>query len=478
MAWQRRRGEVEEAVEERLDAEVGQRAAEEHRRQVAGAEGGEVEGRAGAVQQRDLVEQLLMGVGADRLAERRVVEVADLHHRPVAGRLAAFEAQQAVGVAIVDALELRPGADRPVERGARHVEHALDLVEQIERLAPVAVELVDEGDDRQLAGAADLEQLDRLRLDALGAVDEHHRAVGRGQGAVGVLAEVVVAGGVEQVELEVAIGELHHAGRDRDAALAFERHPVAGRVALGAPLLDRAGEADRAAVEQQLLGQRRLAGVRVGDDGEGTPPAGFGTDFLGEAGHSPLECRAGGFDARWVRPSRGGGDRFQPRPQTAQRRAARGRRQRMDDLRLNAVASYCRPGRGRLMMRRGLGLLVLVAAVGGLWRRWRSAASDADRRTIRRRPPRRVRRRHRHRRRRPRPGRRADPRLPVPSDATRTSTLSDTPTPTSTPAPTATPVPPQILLFGVARADDLVQAPDARRRRWAGRSTSAPRGRG
>lgn len=45
--------------------------------------------------------------------------------------------------------------------------------------------------------------------------------------------------------------------------------------------------------------------------------------------------------------------------------------------------------------------------------------------------------------------------------ATVTSTVTDTPTITPTPTPTATPVPPEIVVFGVARADDLVQPPDA-----------------
>jgi hypothetical protein len=50
-------------------------------------------------------------------------------------------------------------------------------------------------------------------------------------------------------------------------------------VARGAAGLDGAGEVDGAAVEQQLLGQRRLARVGVRDDGEGTP----GGDFAFEA---------------------------------------------------------------------------------------------------------------------------------------------------------------------------------------------------
>ena len=268
-ARQRRRRQRQKAVEERLNAEVGQCAAEEHRRERAGAKALEVEAGARSQQERDLVEQLLVRMAADRMAQGGIVDVAHLHCRLVRRRFAALEAQQAVRFAVVHALELRAGADRPVERTARHAEHALDLVEQVERLASMPVELVDERHDGDLPRPADLEELDGLRLHALGAVDEHHGAIRRGQRAVRVLAEVVVAGRIEQVELIAAIGKLHHAGGDRDAALTLERHPVAGRVALGAPLLHRPGQAHRAAVEQQLFGERRLARVRVRDDGEG-----------------------------------------------------------------------------------------------------------------------------------------------------------------------------------------------------------------
>jgi hypothetical protein len=51
-----------------------------------------------------------------------------------------------------------------------------DLVEELEGILALAVHLVDEGDDRHVAQAADLEQLAGLRLDALGGVDHHHRA--------------------------------------------------------------------------------------------------------------------------------------------------------------------------------------------------------------------------------------------------------------------------------------------------------------
>ena len=96
-------------------------------------------------------------------------------------------------------------------------------------------------EQRQLALAADLEQLERLGLDALGGVEHHHRGVGGGQHPVGVLGEVAVAGGVEQVDDAVAVGELQHGRGDRDAALLLELHPVGGGRAAAAAGLDRAG---------------------------------------------------------------------------------------------------------------------------------------------------------------------------------------------------------------------------------------------
>ena len=79
--------------------------------------------------------------------------------------------------------------------------------------------------------AADLEELAGLLLDTLGGVEHHHRAVDRGQGAVGVplksyWAEILVARRVEHVEGEPFMLEAHHRRGDRDAALALDRHPI------------------------------------------------------------------------------------------------------------------------------------------------------------------------------------------------------------------------------------------------------------
>jgi len=109
------------------------------------------------------------------------------------------------------------------------------------------------------------------RLDTLGGVDEHHRAVGGEEGPVGVLGEVLVARRVEQVDRMTLVVELEDRRGDGDAALLLQLHPVGRRVPPGPARLHAAREVDGSAVEQQLLGQRRLARVRVGDDGEGAP---------------------------------------------------------------------------------------------------------------------------------------------------------------------------------------------------------------
>ena len=62
--------------------------------------------------------------------------------------------------------------------------------------------------------------------------------------------------------------EFERGGRDRDAALLLELHPVGRGVAAGLAPADGAGELNRAGIEQQLLRQRRLARVRVRNDRE------------------------------------------------------------------------------------------------------------------------------------------------------------------------------------------------------------------
>ena len=121
----------------------------------------------------------------------------------------------------------------------------------------------------RLRDAAHLEQLERLGLDALGGVEHHHDRVDGREHPVGVLGEVAVARRVEQVELVVAVRELQRRRGDRDATLLLHA-PSSRDVAARRPVvgLDGATRRDRTRVEQELLGERGLAGVGVADDRE------------------------------------------------------------------------------------------------------------------------------------------------------------------------------------------------------------------
>ena len=198
------------------------------------------------------------------------------------------------GADIVGAGEGGGAADGPGDRGGVEREGAGDLVDDLERVARLAVHLVDEGEDRDVAEAADLEQFAGACLDAFGGVDHHDGGVDRGEGAVGVFGEVFVARRVQQVEDAAAIFERHDRGDDGDAAVALDAHPVGPGTAAFTLGADVACELDGAARPEQALGQRGLAGIRVGDDREGATAV----DFLG-GGH--------GFAPSKKKPSPAGG---------------------------------------------------------------------------------------------------------------------------------------------------------------------------
>ena len=173
-------------------------------------------------------------------------------------------------------------ADRPGDRRAFDVQHRFNFFEQFEGLAHFAVELVNEGDDRRVAHAADIDQLDRLRFDALGRINHHHGGVNGSQHAVGVFREILVARRVEQVDGVTLVLKLHDRAGHRDAALLFDFHPVRSGVARTLAALDGAGQLDGAAKEQQFFSQRGFACVRVRNDRKGSTFGDVAQNFGGE----------------------------------------------------------------------------------------------------------------------------------------------------------------------------------------------------
>ncbi len=266
---------LDEEVQQQLHAEVVHRRAEEHRRLPPGQILVHLERRRGALHQLEFLAQLAHGFVADLLQQARRVEALEDGRILPREILAGLEDVHFVQHQVIHALQPLAHPDRPGHRRAGNAQHRLHLVQQLDRRAALAIELVDEGHDRRVAQPAHLHQLDRAFFHTLGAVDHHQRRIHRGQHAVGVFGEVRVARRVEQVDDLALVRKLHHRRGHRDAALLLQRHPVRCRMPRRLAPLHRPGHLDRAAEQQQLFGQRGLARVRVTDDGEGAAAAGF-----------------------------------------------------------------------------------------------------------------------------------------------------------------------------------------------------------
>ena len=239
----------------------------------------------GAVEQFELVLRL-RELGAKALGGLGVVQAGQNFVVAAGLVFTGAENAHAFFAAVVHAMKQLAHANRPGERHHRHAEFLLDLVHHAHGVLHLAVHLVHKGQDGRVAGAANLQEAARLRLDAVGRINHHQRGVHGGEHAVSVFREVLVAWCVQQVDHAVAVFHLHDRRGHRDTALLFNFHPVAGGVARGLARLDRAGDLDRAGEQQQLFSQRGLAGVRVGDDGKRAAALDLFFDF-GGVGHNP-----------------------------------------------------------------------------------------------------------------------------------------------------------------------------------------------
>ena len=207
--------------------------------------------------------------------EPRVVEPGNSLRFVAYAILAGRKPQQPVMAQIEDAAKALAHADGPAHRRALDREHRLDFLQRAQSGSRTSRSILFTNVMIGVAREpAHLEELDRLRLDALCRVDHHHRRIDGREHAVGVLGKILVSRRVEQVDRMAGVLELHHRRRDRDAALLFDLHPVGSRVARALARLDGARHLDRAAEEQQLFGQRRLARIRVRDDRKRAAPRG------------------------------------------------------------------------------------------------------------------------------------------------------------------------------------------------------------
>ena len=150
--------------------------------------------------------------------------------------------------------------------GCVETDHVLDLLLDALRLGRRQVDLVEHREDLVVVLERLVDVGQRLRLDALGCVDHQQRALAGGQRPVHLVGEIDMAGRIDQVEDVVlavlgAIVQAHGLRLDGDAAFALDVHGIE-HLRLHLPLGQAAGHLD------EPVGQRRLAVVDMGDDGE------------------------------------------------------------------------------------------------------------------------------------------------------------------------------------------------------------------
>ena len=293
---------MDECVEEGFDAEVGECASEEDGAEFSGEECLAVEGGTSAVEEFEGVAEVFVGARADFIFEGWIVEVAVADGDAVGSAVGAFKLHEALVPSVIDADEVFALSDWPGGGGGGDAEDFFDFGKEFEGVASLTVHFVDECDDGDAAHAADLEEFYRLWLDALDGVEEHDGGIGGGKGAVGVLAEIVVSRGVEEVHLASGPDEVHDGGRDGDAAFLLHGHPVAGGMSGTFSGLDGSGGVDGPSVEEELFGEGCFAGVRMRDDCKCAPFL----NFFGVLGHVLILDAVVNFDDGFVEVFEGG----------------------------------------------------------------------------------------------------------------------------------------------------------------------------
>ena len=152
--------------------------------------------------------------------------------------------------------------------GSVQTDHILDFLLHFLGAGGDQVDLVDDGHGFQIVLQRHIHIGQRLGLDALGGIHHQQRALAGRQRTADLIAEVHMAGGVDQVQgVGLAVLGLvlhaHRLGLDGDAALPFQFHGVQNLIH-HLPLLENACHF------QQAVGKGALAVVDVGDDAKVT----------------------------------------------------------------------------------------------------------------------------------------------------------------------------------------------------------------
>ena len=143
------------------------------------------------------------------------------------------------------------GIRHPIEQQDAVAQPSADVGDDALGVGARAVDLVHEHDDRQAEAFEGAHEHDGLRLHALDRRDDEHRAVEHGERPLDLGDEVRVAGGVDEVDAELADAERGDRRADGDAPAPLE---VEG-IGEGGAVVDAAEAVDHARFEEQAFSE-------------------------------------------------------------------------------------------------------------------------------------------------------------------------------------------------------------------------------
>ena len=149
----------QQGVQQQLHSEIIDRAAEEHGGRAPLERVGPIERGPRRVEQGQLLDEMVVGVRVERIFHRRVVDSRRADRRFIGAAHGALVEMRLVRRAVVHSSKSFAHAHRPIDRKRVDLKGALDLVDQAQQIARLAIELVHESEDRYAAQTADLEKL-------------------------------------------------------------------------------------------------------------------------------------------------------------------------------------------------------------------------------------------------------------------------------------------------------------------------------
>ena len=272
--FERRREEVHNRVEHGLHALVLERAATQHRHELAGD---------GAFAD-ELLESRLVGLIALEIGLHDSVVHFDRELDELGAILVRLILQVVADVAILEfgaegfilpddflhhhevdeTFELGLRADRQLNHERHRPETGHDHVDAAIEVRAHAVHLVDEAHARNAVLVSLAPHGFGLGLNAGNRVEHSHGTVEHTERTFNFNREVHVAGRVDDVDALVFPEARRRGGGDRDATLLLLLHPVHGSSAV----VHFADLMAHARIEQDALGRRRLTGIDVSHDAD------------------------------------------------------------------------------------------------------------------------------------------------------------------------------------------------------------------